>query len=239
MLPVFQNYDVPVSVPFKAADTVVGEDGHAFVCQMFLYEGGDFPVHHGHDMAGFLHDGDVAAEEVEVLRHLQPDEARADDDGLFLRAGQLRKVRLDGVGVGHVLEGEDARRVHSWQVRAYGDGAGRQHQLVVAFGVLLAAVHLPAGDGFCVPVDGRDFRAYAHVEVEAVAEGGGRLQEQAVPFGNGVADIVGEAAVRVRHIAAFFDQDDFGLLVHAAETCGCGGSAGHTANDNILHDYIF
>ena len=106
-------------------------------------------------------------------------------------------------------------------------------------GVLLAAVHLSAGDGLCVPVDGRDLRAYADVEVEAVAEGGGRLQEQHVPLGDGVADIVGEAAVRVRYIAAFFDQDDFGLLVHTAETCGCGGASGHTANDDILHDYIF
>ena len=82
-----------------------------------------------------------------------------------------------------------------------------------------------------VAVDGRDLGAHTHLDAEAALEQLWLGDEQLVAIGDLAADVVGQAAVGEGHIRVALEDDDPGVLVHAAGAGGSGGAAGNTADD--------
>ena len=60
----------------------------------------------------------------------------------------------------------------------------------------------------------------ANLDVERVAEPLGRGHQEPVPVGDHVADVIGQAAIGEGDVAAPLEDEDFGILVHAAEPRG-------------------
>ena len=56
--------------------------------------------------------------------------------------------------------------------------------------------------------------------------------------GDHAADVVGQAAVGERDVAAALEDEDFGVFVHAAQPRGARRAAGHAADDQnaFWHD---
>ena len=67
--------------------------------------------------------------------------------------------------------------------------------------------------------------------VEEIAEPLGRGHQQLLPVGDHAADVIRQAAVGERDVAAPLEDEDFGVFIHAAEPRGARGPAGHAADD--------
>ena len=142
-------------------------------------------------MVGLLHHGDVVADLVQVLRHLQSDEAAADDDRLGVIMQGFNGLHLNLVAVSDVAQGEDFRTVHAWKRRNHRFCAGGQQQDVVILGVGLAVAQVLHLHSVLLAVDGGNFLQHTHIHVVTVAEGDGCLHEETFPLFDGVADVVG------------------------------------------------
>ena len=84
-------------------------------------------------------------------------------------------------------------------------------------------------------VDRRDLGLHPHVQVEPRLQALGGLQQQVAAVRDGAADVVGQAAVGERHVAAALEDDDLVGLVEPAQAGGSRCAAGHSADDDGLH----
>ena len=141
-------------------------------------------VHRGQDLVGPLHHVHPNAPVVQVLGHLQPDVAGADDHGPdrfatagFLGGQGLVDAGLDPVHIADAAQHLDGGVVDTGQWRAHGSRSRAQRQVVVAFGVLGAAVHLAHPHAAVLWVDRDDLGADAHIDVQRLAQALRGLQQ--------------------------------------------------------------
>ena len=71
----------------------------------------------------------------------------------------------------------------------------------------------------------------ANFDAEHIAEPLGRGDEQLLAVGDDFAEIIGQAAVGERDIAAALEDDDFRLLVHPPQPRRTRSPARHAADD--------
>ena len=188
-------------------------------------------------MGAAMKDGDLQAALHQVLGNLKADEAAADDDCGF------RLLLLDEVGDGErVLDGaqrEDALVVGAGNVGLDCLGAGGKDELVVALVVFLAGFEVLHVNFLGIAVDCRDLGLHANVDVEALLEALGRLYGELLALFDDAADVVRFAAVGIRDVAGALEDDDLGVLVVAAQTCCCAGTAGNATDDYNFHSFSF
>ena len=185
-----------------------------------------------HQLLRALHDGDFQPQLAQVLRKLEPDEATAGQHGA---AGLLALDEvLDGEGVLHSAQGEEALDVGAGNRRQAGLGAGAQHELVVGLLELLTCLESAHADGLALRVDGRDLVAHAHLHAKTPPEALRRLQGELGAVLDHAADVVGQATVGVADVAAALEDGDACLLVEPADACGRGGAARNAADDDDL-----
>ena len=196
------------------------------------------------DLIGDLDDRDLGAAVPEVLRHLDPDVARADDDGADGAAGDLRlhdrgiQVRLDAVHVLHVAQDMDAGQVGPRQRELHRIGPGAQGEGVVGLGVLAAGLHVAHRHGPRDGIERDNFAVDPHVEIERLAQALRCLQQQTTAIGDDAADVVREAAVRERHVVAPLQHDDLRRFVQTPRPRSDRCSPGDSADDDELHDFL-
>jgi hypothetical protein len=76
--------------------------------------------------------------------------------------------------------------------------------------------------------------AHPHLDVEAFLEHLGLGHQELGAVLDDAAEVVGQAAVRERHIGILLEHDDAGALVHAAGAGGGGGASGDATDDENL-----
>ena len=220
--------------------------------QVSLDEARHLGVERRHHLVELLDERHVESEVGEVLQHLEADEPAADHHrALRLRHGLEPRVRVhprqdlvamqplaDGPGIRDGPQREDPGQVDAGKRRPDRRRAGRQHELVVGLGGHLAGRHVPEIDGLVLPRNGNRLAAGPGIDREEVPEPRHRRHEQARLFRNHAPDVVGQPAVRVRHVRPAFDHDDLGLLVHPAQPRRARRAAGHSAHDDDFHDFI-
>ena len=214
---------------------------------------GHLRVHRRHELGAALDERHVEAEVGEVLGHLEPDEAAADDgrpprgdDGLVPRVGveprRFWGVALqplaDGVDVGHGAHDEDPGQVDAGEGRPDGTRTGRQDQLVVRLDGQLAGGDVAELHGLRLGRDRDGLAQGADLDVELrPKQRRVREDELGLPRDH-AADVVREPAVRVRDERAALDHKDLGRLVEPAQARSAGGSSSHAADDDDLHGSI-
>ena len=170
-----------------------------------------------HDLAGHFQqrDGDAAA--AEVLGHLQADVAAADHH----RPARLAAMADPGVDLVHVVEvaqGEDAGQVDARQRRPHRRGPGAP---APARRRARGRRRRSEGSGPRWSGSARSMRRTscqrADLDAEEVAEPLGRGDQQLPAVGDHAADVIRQAAVGERNVAAPLEDEDFGAFIHAAE----------------------
>ena len=196
-------------------------------------EGGHVRVQRVQQLFGPLDQRHLQPQVPQVLRQLDGDEAAAGQHG------GLGMVLLDKLpdlqGVLHGAEGEEPVQPRAGQGRLGGTGAGGEEQLVVGLVKDRAGGQVFHGHGLFRRMDGRHLMADPHVHPEPLPEALRRLEGQLLPVGDGPADVVGQAAVGVGHIARPLEHHDLRRLVQPAEPGRGGGASGHAAHDDNLH----
>ena len=169
----------------------------------------------------------------QVLHQLDADEAAA---------GQYRRLRVvlldkfpDHQGVLHSAEGEQPVDPHAGQRRLGGLGAGGQDQLVVVLRKGFTRSQVFHVHRLFRRMDGRHLVADPHLHPEAPPEALRRLEGQLRPVGDDAADVIGQAAVGVGHIAGPLEHHDLRGLIQPAEPGRGSGASGHAAHDHDLH----
>ena len=206
------------------------------------------------DLVAQLDERHVEAAMHQVLGRLQPDEAAADDHrpglgphgleaGVAVHPGQEHRTLLDPLadrpGVGHGAHLEDAGQVDAGQWRADRRRAGRQHQLVVGLGGDLAGLDIAQVHGLLVRRNLDRLAVHPAIDLELVAEGGFGRHQQARFLLDHAAYVIGQPAVRVRHVRPALDHDDLGLLVQSTQTRRARRSTGDAPDDDDFHDVSF
>ena len=140
--------------------------------------------------------------------------------------------RFDAVRVRHVSQGEHVGRVAAGQGRHQGCGSRREDQLVVRQLVDLAAGVIQHRHRLVRPVDACDFLPRPHVDAKPASQELRRGDQQLLAIGDLAADIIGQAAVGEGHVFVLLQQDDLGVLVHAAGAGRGRSTAGDAAHND-------
>lgn len=228
--------NTPFGGLLEAYDAILKVEPHPLVRQVAVDECRHREVERGHHLVGHLHHIDMQPEAVQVFGHLQTDESAAHDHGM------LRSLRIDilfdGIRVGDAAQREDFRALDALDLRAQGLGSGRKHQPVVRLRVGLAGGEVVHRNLLARAVDRGDLLLGADVDAEAVGEAFRRLHEELRAVGDRAADVVGQAAVGIRHVFTPFEENHFGLLVQAAQAGRYGGPSGHASDNKNFHGSV-
>ena len=196
-----------------------------------MNKGGHLVVQGGHDLVHHLHDGHRDSPVMEVLGHLQADEAGSDDEGatgtvLFDGPG-------DSIGIRDVPEGKDQRVVDSRQGRTDRFGTRREEKLGVLLPIGSARGELPDLHALFFAVDGDHLGAGPHIHTEAAAEALRGLKEELLPLLDGASQVVGKATVGIGDRLPPFEEKDLPLFVHPSQTGGRRGASRDSAYDQV------
>ena len=152
----------------------------AFLREMILDHCGHLVIEVAHDLVEHLDNRDAAALPCEVLGHLHTNEACADDEDRF---GSLSiQIGDDAVGIRDVPEAEYMLEIDAGDARLERLGPRGQDDPVVAFPVDFArpaVFHLYLFGG---PVNPRDLREGADIDVVPLREGGRRGYQKGRTF---------------------------------------------------------
>lgn len=201
------------------ADVVVEDPGHLRVGPR-------------HEPLGPLHHSGLQTPCPERLGQLQPDVAAADDDGA---RGAPLQVSDDVVHVRDVAQDVDPGVVRTRDRRPDRFGAGAQHQLVVGLPVGPSLLLVADLDLLGLPVDADHLLPGPYVERKALGEALRRLQKEALAVRDLPADVVGQAAVRERHIVVPLEDDDLGRLVEPPQPGPGRRTCRDSSDDHCLH----
>mmetsp|Transcript_92998 Transcript_92998/g.268605 ORF Transcript_92998/g.268605 Transcript_92998/m.268605 type:complete len:233 (-) Transcript_92998:2-700(-) len=188
-----------------------------------------------HDLRRELHHMHLRdALHLHLLRELEPDEAAAADDH------SVRVFRghplLNSGGVLHASKCEVAAPVDPRDRRHEGVATHREHEVVVFVRRLGTGRRLAHGDRLGGPVDRHDLHARVHVEVEATPQHLRLRNRQCAPELDLPAEVVGQAAVGERDVAALLEDRDLYVFAQAAEPRRRTGACRRpTDDDNARH----
>ena len=218
----------------KMIHAVAQIEGHAVHIHILVEQPGHFGVHRGHDLLHRLHQRHLNPSGVEVFRHLQTDEAAADDG----RRGRPLPIHdgPDPIHVVHVPEGVDTLPVDAGNGGPQRGGAGGQNELVVALGIL--SLRPSHQKGFGLFVNAQRLMSHPDVNVESGSHHLRGLQQQILPILDDVAHIIGKPAVGVADIAPPLHNDDLRALVQPADSRRRRRSACHASHDHNLHTIL-
>ena len=191
---------------------------------------GHLRVERRKDLPATFDEGHRQAAFLELFGDFQADEASADHRDLL----DGRQLGEDAIHVLDVAERMDARGAHAGDIGEEWGGAGGEDQLVVGLRVLGAGLMVADPDRLGRPVDGEGFMAHPYLDVEAFLEHLRLGHQELGAILDDAPEVVGESAVRERHISVLLEHDDAGLLVHAAGTGGGGGASGDATDDENL-----
>ncbi|EJW92376.1 hypothetical protein EVA_19518 [gut metagenome] len=186
---------------------------------MFVHQRSHREVDGCHHLVGHFDHGHFRTRFLQVLGHLQTDEAGTDDDRPLHVV--LLQVRLDGIRIVHITQGKDAFTVDARQRRTYRRSSRREQQFVVRFRVgapiRSTDIHRPAFRMYS-----QHFRPRPHIDAETLAELLRCLHKQFLAFGNHTTNVIRQATVGIRNVFSLFEQDDFGLFGISTDA-GCSG----------------
>lgn len=193
---------------------------------------GDREIDRSHHLVPHLDNRHVGSGLVEVLGHLQPDKSGSDHHRT--PNDMLAEVALDAIGIGHIAEREDPLKVDAGQRRTNRRSPGRQEQLVVTLDIG-CTVSTANGDVFGRRINGHHFALRPHIDRKTATKSFGRLHKKPVTIGYRTPDIIGQPTVGIGDIRPLFEQDDLGHFVGPTDSCCCGGSSGHSADNQVFH----
>ena len=202
----FQAYGQSVGRGLKRGGRLTQYQFHSRGRQAFGDRSGHLPIERRQHLVLQLDEGRGNAAANEVFDHFQADESGPHHHGL---PHALVQACLDLVGILEIPQGEDSRQIDAGNGRPQRRRSRGQNQLVVGFLVLAAGGQIANAHRLRRAVDGLDFGASPHVEVEAGPHTFRRNQQQFGPLGDLAAEVVGQAAVGKRDVAAAFDEHDW------------------------------
>ena len=227
---VCEDYAVSLVAAGDLGNGCAGENGDAHRLKVADDNVGELLVHVGHNLGQTLDKSNLDALLAEVLCRLETDEAAANYDcGL----GADFQLGNDAVSIGNGEYVVNAILFDALDGGHDGAAAGGENELVISFGNF--AVGSAYGDGLVLCVNVDNFVVDANVNVETLLEHLGGNEEQLIAVFDNAADIIGQAAVCERNVIAFFEEDDFGILVGAASLGGCRSTGSNAANYKNSH----
>ena len=192
-----------------------------------------FRIEGTHQLAGTLHDRDFHTLLSEIFSQLQSDKAAAGQND---RAGLLLPDEIvNAEGVFHGAQGEKPVQSDSGQIRLCGSGSGRKEKLVVAFLKHSSGFQILHGDGLLLRVDGGDLVAHLHFHTEPLPEAFRRLESQFFRVCDNAADVIGQSAVCVGHIAGPFEYKYLRGFIKPPDAGGRSGASRHSSDNYNLH----
>ena len=114
-------------------------------------------------------------------------------------------------------------------------GPGGQHQHVIGFVVVPAGGALTDGDGAPGRVDGEYLVAGAHVQRQALGQRLRGMQEEGIPVTDLAAQVIRQAAVRIRDVGVPLEHHDLRVLGEAAGPRREAHAPGDPADHDSLH----
>ncbi len=230
----FQAGDERATLRREGRDGVAQHQLHALGAQRVGHRRGDLRIERRQHLVGRLGQCNRFPDTPHLLGHLQADEASADHQHARGGGGG----GLDAIHVPQISQGEDARVVDARQRRTQRRGPGREDQLVVGH---LALRRPPAArdggqiahhDHLSRPVDARRLRAREHLDVQQPRQTLRRLHRQPRAVRDLAADVVGQTAVRERHVGTALQHGYPRRLAQTPRTRRRRGPGRHAADDD-------
>jgi hypothetical protein len=190
--------------------------------------------------------GDAAETAAGAAKDVAKDAARATEEAAAAAAGAAKdaahgtaNIAKDAAAVakdaaGNVAAG--AKDVAKDAAAAAADAAHATGKALDSHGAGGKVMHL---DRLILTIDVANFVPRADFDVEEIAESLGRGHQQVPSIGDRAADIVGQAAVGERDVAASLEDKDLRPFIHAAEPRRARRPTGHPADDQytfVRHD---
>ncbi len=200
--------------------------------QFFGQQRTHFHIHGRQQLPPHFQQRHLQAAMPQTFRQLHPHEAPAHHNGA-LRAS----IQLFGDAV-HILKRpqmEHFRQINPRQRKLHRQRPGGNHQSVIRLLALGAAHPVQHAHRLFLAIYRQRLMIHADIHIEPRAEILRRHDQQPVPLRNDFAKVIWQTAVGVRNVRAFFEQDDFVLLIHSAQTSRRTGPAGHATNNDCLH----
>jgi len=202
-------------------------------CQVFMHLRRHFVVDWSHHLVEHLHNADANSTFRQVFRHLQPDEAAADDDRSFYLL--CSDISVQCVQLRDVVKDKHPIKVNTGQWRDDWLCSRGKHQLVVVFPVFPAIGILSHKYILRFPVYCHNLAVGARIDVEHSFQAFGCCNQQFFTFINGTAQVVWQSAIRKGHIGSFLEHHNLCVLIHPAQSRCCTCPSGDTANNHYFH----
>ena len=184
-----------------------------------------------HDLPGQLDKRDRQAAVPQRLGRLQANEPGTND---HCPAGAAVHQLTQHVHIGNGAQHPDRGQAGSRDRRDDRRGPGGQHQHVIGLVIVPAGRALTDGDGTPGRVDGQYLVAGPHVQRQARRQRLRGMQQEGIPVTDLAAQVIGQAAVRIRDVGVPLKHHDLRVLGEAA---GPRREA-HAPSDPADHDNL-
>ena len=218
----------------KALNSRAKHQPDTLIAGLAVDEGDHISVKGTHKLLESLNDGYLKTQFAEVFRHFHSDEAAAHDNCAAGRSAVNEILYAEGVLNG--AEGENTGIIHAGDGRQGGFCAGREDELIVAFGEFIAAFKIFHLYGFGGSVYADNLVMHTHINAETAEKALGSLEGELFGIVYCSAYVIRETAVGVGYVARALENGYLCLFVKPAKSGSGACSACHTANDYNLHN---
>lgn len=203
----------------------------AILFQLSSDECRHFRIKRRHHLIGCFYEVDIQALVAQIFRHLQSDEAAANDHRCFWRSGVHKS--FESIHVSDVADGEDAvaRLFETFQPRHDRRCTRGEHKHIVALLAFLAGAQIADRHRFLLRLDGDDLCLRVDLQIEPGVHRFHILHQQLLAFWDHTADIIRKAAVCERNIFAALKKHDLRRFIQTAQASSAGCTTGNSADD--------
>ena len=229
---VAENGEQGIPLSAEAAQFRVQPHVHAIRREFRLKQICHFTVHRRKHMAGMLNHGHMKSAFPQVLRGFQSDKTAADHDRLF------RPVLHQCTECIHIRNRPErmyARIIRPRQSGSNGTRSGRQQQFIIRFRIF-TAVRPADRDSLFLTVQRNRLVLCTDLNIEPCLEFFLRHDQQGIPLRDYAAQMIRQAAIRIRDIGTALQQHDFHGFIQTAKSCRRARTRGNAADNNSFHD---
>ena len=224
--------DARLSVRFlEMIDAVSEAELNAVFFYVLVQDLRHLRIEWSHDLIESFDEAHIDSSRVEVLSHLETDEASADNDGLFrfLHIDQS----LDPVDIVHVPEDLYALSVDARDRRTDRRGSRRDDELVVRLFVF--AFRSSDRHRLLLRIDSESFTVDPDIYVPRGLHLLRILEQKLLPVNDHVTHVIRQSAVCEADVSAPFEHDYLSIIIEPSQPCRSAGSSGYSSDYKYLH----
>ena len=124
------------------------------------------------------------------------------------------QITFNGIRILYVAQREYSRAIYPRQWRDKRQGSGGKQQFVIVL-TIFSTIGFAHSYLFVGAIDGQHLTLYPNIQVQQSAEFFGCLHEKIFSLFDYPTYIIRQAAVGIRYILSFLEQDDFCFFVYS------------------------